>query len=229
VTHFAPGGCAWQSSWPITASRPTGKGPAASAWPRSVRPWPGSSVRAICLGTWQPPHRTGGPSDRRRSGARRELAVPCPSPHAAACVWILSGEHGSRYACPAIVSGPPKFPTYGSLYRVNPTAVPGLLERLTDERGGHGRSRKDVPHKHLTGTAVASLSMPLRNTGPWATSAHASPTPCPRRKPAPLSLKLDITIKMPGQRRLVFRILPQCPFTQIRQNRYTVLNSKTLP
>jgi hypothetical protein len=139
VTHFAPGGYAWQSSWPITASRPTGKGPAASDWPRSVRPWPGSSVRAICLGTWQPPHRTGGPSARRRSGARRELAIPCPSPHAAACVWILSGEQGSRYACPAIVSGPPKYPTYGSLYRVNPTAVPGLLERLTDERGGHGR------------------------------------------------------------------------------------------
>jgi hypothetical protein len=79
-----------------------------------------------------------------------------------------------------------------------------------------------VPHKHPTGTAVASLSMPLRNEGPWATSAHASQTPCPRRKPAPLSLKLDITIKMPGQRRPVFRILPQCSFAQIRQNRYAV-------
>lgn len=143
VTHFAQGGYAWQSSLPIPASRPTGKGPAASDWPRSVRPWPGSSARAICLGTWQPPHRTGGPSGRRRSGARRELAVPCPSPHAVACVRMLSGEQGRRYACPAIVSGPLKYPTYGSLYRVNPTAVPGLLERLTDERGGHGRPRKE--------------------------------------------------------------------------------------
>jgi hypothetical protein len=99
-------------------------------------------------------------------------------------VWILSGEQGSRYACPAIVSGPPKYPTYGSLYRVNPHSGSRTSGTIDGREGWpwqphcHGRSRKDVPHKHPTGTAVASLSMPVRNKGPWATSAHASQTPC---------------------------------------------------
>ena len=48
------------------------------------------------------------------------------------------------------------------------------------------------------------------------------PNAVPKAQASPAFPKLDITIKMLGQRRPIFRILPQCPFAQIRQNRYAV-------
>jgi hypothetical protein len=48
------------------------------------------------------------------------------------------------------------------------------------------------------------------------------PNAVPKAQASPAFPKLDITIKMLGQRRPIFRILPQCPFAKIRQKRYSV-------
>jgi hypothetical protein len=76
------------------------------------------------------------------------------------------------------------------------------------------RPRSTCSSSHRCGTTVAALLMPLRNTGPWATDAHTSQTPCPRRKLAPLSLKLDMTIKNARPPQAGFSHTPALPICQ---------------
>src|SRR5262245_64586062 len=119
----------------------------------SVHPMLGDEIRAVRgLGREQGPSlhvfmtERGGPMTPKafhalfgRIGGRRKDAVPDPSAHAAAWLWLRLGERGPRHTGPSGLARAQEHPAHGALYRAGAGSVQELLAMKLPARNGIAR------------------------------------------------------------------------------------------
>ena len=84
----------------------------------------------VCLGAWRAVHHSGLCEDGGPIGPGGRVQVPSSSAHAASCVRLRPGQQRPRHSGAAGLSRPQEHSAHGSLYRIIPDTLQGLLERL---------------------------------------------------------------------------------------------------